>query len=74
MNRTERDNIVEICQEIRNCLDRLREIGDAEQEKFDNLPENLQSSDKGEQFETNASTISDCCDSIEDELSNIEDL
>jgi len=44
---------------------RLRELADAEQDKFDNLSEGLQSSDNGQAIEEAASNLSDAADAAE---------
>jgi uncharacterized protein YoxC len=60
---------------------RLRELADAEQDKFDNLNEGLQSSDNGQAIEEAASNLSDAADAAEsgdieealDALGNLEE-
>ena len=57
MNKLQRkvlDEIVEKLESIRNDLEGLNS---EEQDKFDNLPENLQESDRGLTFETNADIL-----------------
>ena len=50
---------------------RLRELADAEQDKFDNMNEGLQSSDNGQAIEEAASNLSDAADAAES--GNIEE-
>ncbi len=52
----------------------MRSIADEEQEHYDNMPENLQYSERAEEFENNASVLSDAADTLEsfrDELESI---
>jgi len=49
----------------------LREIADAEQEKYDNLSEGLQGSDMGQAIEDAARCLSDAADAAES--GNVED-
>jgi hypothetical protein len=43
----------------------LRELADAEQDKFDNMPEGLQQSDAGQKIESNAGALSEAADAAE---------
>lgn len=59
---------------------RIRDIADAEQEKYDNLSEGLQQAEMGQSIEEAASVLSSAADSAEDddiqstldELANLE--
>lgn len=44
----------------------LRELADAEQEKFDNLNEGLQAAESGQVIERNASTLDEAASAAED--------
>ena len=50
---------------------RLRELADAEQDKFDNMNEGLQAADNGQAIEEAASNLSDAADAAES--GNIEE-
>lgn len=73
MNKERREELLDVVQYLDDAIDRLGEIRDDEQEAFDNLPEGLQNSIRGdsmqeaidvlEQFE---SDINDVRDQIED--------
>ena len=43
----------------------LRELADAEQEKFDNMPEGLQGGDRGQAMEEAACNLSSAADALE---------
>ena len=43
----------------------LRELADAEQEKFDNMPEGLQGGDRGQAMEEAAGNLSSAADALE---------
>lgn len=44
-----------------------------EQEAFDNLPESLQCSERGEEMEANVEQLQECSDNLEEALSALED-
>lgn len=50
----------------------LEALADAETEKFDNLPEGLQASERGEQFNEDAERLQTCNDEILNVVSELE--
>lgn len=50
MNNNDRKELARIKSGIEDLLSELRVIGEAEQEKYDNLSEGLQASEKGQQL------------------------
>jgi len=73
MNKQRRKELqvqVDIITEIRNKLELLME---AEQTAFDNLPEGLQMSEKGEQMEQAVSNLEEAITSLDDVNSLLED-
>lgn len=73
MNNARRKRIQEVVkslEEIRDQIEALRndveDIKDEEQECFDNLPEGLQGSERGQAMETNAETLDETVANLED--------
>lgn len=72
MNQQDRKLIAEIlakAEDIQSQLETLggqmRDIADAEQGKFDNMPEGLQASERGQMMETAAGILSEAADALE---------
>lgn len=65
MNKARREQINEIKVRLQNCLEELETLRDEEQEYYDNMPEGLQYSERGEAAESAASNLSDACESLE---------
>lgn len=72
MNRNRKERIKKICEELRRCLGELNNIYDEEEEYHDNIPENLQGSERAETSEeaiesldNAAESISEACDYLE---------
>lgn len=69
MNKERREELLDVVQYLDDAIDRLGEIRDDEQEAFDNLPEGLQNSIRGdsmqeaidvlEQFESDINGVRD---------------
>jgi hypothetical protein len=87
MNKADRKQVSEIVSklealkaEAESLGETLRELGSAEQEKYDNMPEGLQGGEAGQAIETAASALDSAADALEtgnvgdalDELGNIE--
>ena len=60
------NDLIDKFEEIKaEAIDQLSEIRDEEQEAYDNLPESLQDSERGENMQ-------DCIDSLESFMSDLE--
>lgn len=66
MNNARRGRINEIKVRLQNCLEELETLRDEEQEYFDNMPEGLQNSERGQAAESAASNLSDAYDDLEE--------
>ena len=66
MNKMNRKQLSDLISRIETLHEELDEIKDGEEEKYDNMPENLQESDRGETL----SDIIDCLDSAAEDLNN----
>ncbi len=71
MNQKQRKELSKISDQIADLLSRIEEIKDEEQEKYDNLPENFQSSSKGGEYEYNVSNLEEVIDSIQTGLDTL---
>ena len=60
---------VELLQEAQQIIE---EVKDEEQEAFDNLPEPLQYSERGEAMEEAISELEEVCDSMDGIISSVE--
>ena len=62
------NELIEKFEEIKSeAIDQLSEIRDEEQEAYDNLPESLQESERGENMQ-------DCIDALEYFMSDLENM
>ena len=57
MNKNDRKRLAELIDQIQELVNEVDEIGQAEQEKFDNLTEGLQQSERGQQYQEVADAI-----------------
>ena len=73
MNKKDRKRLSELIEQRQSLVNEVDEIGQSEQEKFDNLTEGLQSSERGQQYQEVAEAIESACSDIEDALSNLTD-
>ena len=64
MNRERRNRISDIMERLDAIQTELEEIRDEEQEAFDNMPESIQGSERGENMETGIDTMSECIDNL----------
>ena len=66
MNKYRRNQINEIIKTLTTSRDELEALKDEDQEAFDNYPENLQYSERGEMMQ-------EAIDTMEEALSNVEE-
>lgn len=69
MNKANREEIAKLAGQLADLKsqaetigEQLRTLGEAEQEKYDNLSEGLQQGENGQKFETDAQTLSEAAD------------
>jgi len=55
-------------EKLQDLIDELSYIQEAEQEKYDNAPENLQDTERIEKFQENADQIQEAIDALESVL------
>ena len=66
MNKQRRTKINEALVLIDRAREILEEVGDEEQESFDNLPEGLQEGERGEQMQENIDALEEFLDNLEE--------
>lgn len=73
MNKTRRREIDSVTGGLTELIERLEAIRDDEQEYFDNMPESLQGSARGEAAEDAISNLEDAIGFVEDAIRSAED-
>lgn len=71
MNKERRKALQEVCDLIGQAKDLLEQVQEEEQEAFDNLPEVIQMSERGEQMEDNSSEMTDAYDNLDNVMDQI---
>lgn len=66
------DALNDLKSQLEDCMSDLETLRDEEQEYFDNIPENLQSSERYDRAETSASALNDAYDTLSDLIDNID--
>lgn len=74
MNKTRRIKIKAIMERITECREDLEVLKEAEQDCYDNLPEALQDSEKGETIQMFADDLETACDDLDNIVEELEDL
>jgi len=67
-NRKELEHALLLIDEAKGIVEQIR---DEEQEKYDNLSEGLQQSEKGQKFEANASDLDEALNNLEEAIGNV---
>lgn len=65
MNKLTRITLTQYRDQLIDIIDAIRQIGEQEQEKYDNAPENLQDSERVQAWQECASEIEQVCDDLE---------
>lgn len=74
MNKQRRAELIELTEDLEDIASRLECIQDDEQEAYDNLPESLQYSSKGEKMESYIDMMQDSIDEIRQCASSIMEI
>lgn len=74
MNKQRRQDLLDVSQLLGEASDRLNEIRDEEQEAFDNMPEGLQCSSRGEAMQEAIDMMDEWNSEIEDIKGKIEEF
>lgn len=73
MNKNRRDRLAKLSDQISDIMEKLEELRDEELEAFENLPESLTSSERGETMQTAIGAMDDALSSLENADSRILD-
>ena len=74
MNKTRRQQLKKWLEDMENIKSELETICSEEQDYFDNMPENLQGSQRGCDSEEAIEQMEEAVSSIEDAISTIEEI
>jgi NTP pyrophosphatase (non-canonical NTP hydrolase) len=73
MNKNDRKQLEKALALLGEAQEIIDAIKDGEQEKFDNLSEGLQQTEKGQKFEETVSTLEDAWNSIDEAVGSINE-
>ncbi len=74
MNNSRRKQLKKALALIEDACDLLTEVRDEEESAYDNLPDSLQMSDKGDTMQENIDNIDEAISSLEDAQSTLESI
>lgn len=74
MNNLQRKRIERLIEKLEAIRDEFYEMAEEEQEKFDNMPESLQDSERGEALQEGADNLQEQADAIDDAITNLQEL
>ena len=74
MNKARRKTLAEAMDLMYRAKDILEGVRDEEEEAFNNIPENLEGSERYETAEQTLDTINEAYDSLEEMLENLEEV
>lgn len=74
MNKDRRDRLTEIISIIQEQMAELESIKEEEDEAFNNLPEGIQCSEKGEAMEENVTEMDDIYSDLESTIDRLQEL
>ena len=74
MNKARRKAIEEIIDQLGMLKEQVESISEEEQEAFDNLPESIQYSERGDAMGEYVADLDDAASSIDDVMSTLQDI
>jgi flagellar biosynthesis chaperone FliJ len=74
MNKERRNKIIKIISEIEQVKDKLQAVLDEEESVFDNMPENLQCSMRGEESEESISYMDEAIEALDNAIEQLEEI
>ena len=66
MNKQQRKKLSDMLDEIAGYVSTLEEMAEEEQEKYDNMPESLQDSERGQAIQEAADNLQQAADDLQD--------
>lgn len=74
MNKERRERIIASLYLLQQACEIIAEVGDEEEEAFDNLPESIQESERGEKMQKYIDTIDEVLEAVDDVKDNLETI
>lgn len=74
MNMTRRNEIKSIAEELGALKERIEAVAQDEQDAYDNLPEGIQDSERGQNMEQAISDLEDAASNIEEAVDSLQDI
>jgi len=74
MNKYRRKDIEDLIKKLESIQEEIKTITDEEQEYYDNIPENLQMSEKAENSQNAISDLEDAECSVDDAISSLQSI
>ena len=74
MNKERRKAIEEIIDQLGTLKEQIESVSEEESEAYDNLPESIQYSEKGEAISENASDLEQAASDLDDIMSTLQDI
>lgn len=74
MNKKRRTTIIEISQQIKLSKEKLEDVLSEEQESYENMPENLQNSNRGMESEDAQGYLESTIELLEEAIFTLEDI
>lgn len=74
MNKSRRKELEKVSYTIARLKDSMDVIAEAEQEAFDNLPEGLQDSEKGQEMEENVSEMEEIAMELDSIMERVDEI
>ena len=74
MNKKQRKQLQELCDQAEEIKQEIEMIRDDEQEKIDNLPDSLQGSSKEDEYQEGIDALEEIISSLEEVIDNFSEL
>lgn len=74
MNKARRKNLATIIETLEAMKSSLEDVRDEEESAFDNLPESIQESERGETMQEIVDALYDACDSLEETIDSLNEI
>lgn len=74
MNKARRKTIEDIIEQLGTLKDQIECVREVESDAYDNLPESIQNSEKGEAISENASDLKQAASDLDNIMSTLQDI
>ena len=74
MNKERRKRISWVINDLETCKDSLENVRDSEQESFDNIPESLQESERGQAMEINIEIFDEVIGNLDEMIDMLSEI